>query len=67
MEVGCKSRWWARCNHTCDNFGLCELLHLRENFNNEGIAILGIKYNRNVLEKTFCGYNQGVWQDMVEE
>ena len=22
MEVGYKSRWWARCNHVCDKFGL---------------------------------------------
>ena len=28
MEVGYKSRWWARCNHVCENFGLWELVNL---------------------------------------
>ena len=28
MEVGYKSRWWARCNHVCDKFGLWELVNL---------------------------------------
>ena len=22
MEIGYKSRWWARCNHVCNKFGL---------------------------------------------
>ena len=32
MEVGYKSRWWARCNHVCEKFGLWELVN--------GLAIL---------------------------
>ena len=28
MEVGYKSRWWARCNHVCDKIGLWELVNL---------------------------------------
>ena len=27
-EIGYKSRWWARCNHVCDKFGLRELVNL---------------------------------------
>ena len=27
MEVGYKSRWWARCNHVCDKFGLWDLVN----------------------------------------
>ena len=28
MEVGYKSRWWARCNHVCNKFGLWELVNM---------------------------------------
>ena len=28
MGVGYKSRWWARCNHVCDKFGLWEVVNL---------------------------------------
>ena len=54
MEVGYKSRWWARCNHVCDKFGLWELVNLLwlKNINKEGMAMLGIKYDRNVWKKT---------------
>ena len=40
MEVGYKSRWWARCNHVCDKFGLWELVNLLwlKNINKEGMA-----------------------------
>ena len=27
-EVGYKSRWWARCNHVCNKFGMWELVNL---------------------------------------
>ena len=55
MEVGYKSRWWARCNHVCDKFGLWKLGNLLwlRNMNKEGMAMLGMKYDRNVWKKTF--------------
>ena len=28
VEIGCKSRWWARCRHICSKFGLKELVNL---------------------------------------
>ena len=45
MEVGYKSRWWARCNHVCNNLSLWELLILLwlRNMNKEGMAMIGIK------------------------
>ena len=54
MEVGYKSRWWARCKHVCEKFSLWELnlLWLR-NINKEGMAMLGMKYDSNVWKKTF--------------
>ena len=54
MEVGYKSRWWARCNHVCDKFSLCELVNLLwlKNINKEGMAMLGMKYDRSVWKKT---------------
>ena len=54
MEVGYKSRWWARFNHVCDKFGLWELVNLLwlKNINKEGMAMLGMKYDRNVWKKT---------------
>ena len=67
MEIGYKSRWWVRCNHVCDKFGLWELVNLlwRRNMNREGMAMLGMKYDTN--EEDFCGEHPGVWQEMVEE
>ena len=54
MEVGYKSRWWARCNHVCDKFGLWELVNLLwlDNINKEGMSMLGMKYDRSVWKKT---------------
>ena len=54
MEVGYKSRWWARCNHVCDKVGLWELVNLLwlRNINKEGMAMLGMKYDKNVWKKT---------------
>ena len=48
MEIGYKSGWWARCNHVCDKFGLWELVNLLwlRNINKEGMAMLGMKYDR---------------------
>ena len=52
MEVGYKSRWWTRCNHVCDKFGLWELVNLY------GLRILirkewlCLKYDRSVWKKT---------------
>ena len=39
MDVGYKSRWWARCSHVC--VGLWELVNLLwlKNINKEGTAI----------------------------
>ena len=28
MELGYKSRWWARCNHVCDKFDMWEPVNL---------------------------------------
>ena len=55
MEVGYKSRWWARCNHGCDKFGLWELVNLLwlRNINKEGMAMLGMKYDKNVRKNYF--------------
>ena len=43
-----------RCNHVCDKFGLWELVNLLwlKNINKEGMAMLGMKYVRNVWKKT---------------
>ena len=40
MEIGYKSRWWARCNHVCEKFGLWEMVNLLwlRNINKEGMA-----------------------------
>ena len=69
MEVGYKSRWWARCNHVCDKFGLWEpvnLLWLR-NINKEGMAVLGMKYDKNVWKKTLVAriqeYGRRQWRN----
>ena len=53
MEVGYNSRWWARCNHVCDKLGLWELVNLLRNIYKEGMAMLGMKYDRNVWKKAF--------------
>ena len=55
MEVGYKSRLWARCNNVCDKFGLWELVYLLwlRNINKEDMAMLGMKNDRNVWKKTF--------------
>ena len=55
MEAGYKSRWWARCNHVCDKFGLWELVNLPwlRNINKEGMVMLGMKYEKNVWKKTW--------------
>ena len=43
-----------------------DLLWLR-NINNEGIAMLGIKYDKKCVEEDFGGENPEVWQETVEE
>ena len=55
MEVGYKSRWWARCNHVYDKFGMWQLVNLLwlRSINQEGMAMLGMEYDRNVWKKTF--------------
>ena len=54
MEIGYNSRWWARCNHVCEKFGLWELnLLWFRNISKEGMAMLGMKSDRNVWKKTF--------------
>ena len=69
IEVGYKSRWWARCNHVCDKSGLWELVTLLwlRNFNKEGMAMLGMKYDRNVWKKTFVAriqeYGRRRWRN----
>ena len=69
MEVGYKSRWWARCNHVCDKFGLWEMVNLLWlwSINKEGMAMLGMKYDRNVWKMTFVAriqeYGRGRWRN----
>ena len=62
MEVGYKSRWWERCNHVCDKFGLWKLI-----INKEGMAMLGMKYDGNVWKKTFVAsiqeYGRRQWSN----
>ena len=66
-----KSRWWARCNHVCDKFGLWELVNLlwlrRITIINEGMAMLGMEYDRNVWKKTFVAriqeYGRRWWRN----
>ena len=68
MEVGYKSRWWARCIHVCDKFGLWELANLLwlRNISKEGMVMLGIKYDRNMWKKTFVAriqeYGRRQWR-----
>ena len=69
MEVGYKSRWWTRCNHVCDNIGLWELVNLLwlRNINKGGMAMLRMKYDRNVWKKTFVAriqeYGRRQWRN----
>ena len=28
VEIGCKSRWWARCRNISSKFGLIEIVNL---------------------------------------
>ena len=68
MEVGYKSRLWARYNHVCEKFGMWELVNLLwlRNINKEGIAMLGMKYDRNVWKKNFVAriqeYSRRQWR-----
>ena len=50
MEIGYNSRWWARYNHVCERFGLWKLVNLLWllNISKDGIAMLGVEYDRNV-------------------
>ena len=69
MKVGYKSRWWARCNHVFDKFGLWELVNLQwlRNINKEGMAMLAMNYDRNVWKKTFVSriqeYGRRQWKN----
>ena len=64
-EVGYKSR----CNHVCDKLGLWDLGNLLwlRNINKEGMAMLGMKYDRNVWKKTFVAriqeYGRRRWRN----
>ena len=63
MEVPyTRSRWCARFNHVCDKFVLWELVNLlwRKNINKEGMAMPGMKYDRNVWKKTLVA---GIQED----
>ena len=55
MEVGYKSRWWTRCNHVCEKFGLWKLLILLwlRHINKERMVMFEMKYDKNVWKKTF--------------
>ena len=46
--------------------GAVNLLWLK-NINKEGMAMLGMKYDRNCVEEDFGGENPGGWQETVEE
>ena len=50
MEIGYKSRWWARCIHVCAKFSLWELVNLLWLRN---ISKGGMEYDINVWKKTF--------------
>ena len=67
MEIGFKYRWWARYNHVCEKFGLWELVNLLwfRNISKEGMAMLGMEYDRNVWKKTFVE-SPGVWHEMMK-
>ena len=53
MENGYKPRWWVRCKHICKKFGLWKLVNLLwlRNISKEGMAMLGMEYDRNVSKK----------------
>ena len=55
MEVRYTSRWWERCNHVCEKFGLWELVNLLllMNINKEGMAMLGMKHEINMRKNIF--------------
>ena len=56
IELGCKSRWWARGRHICRKFGLFELVNLiwlREVSLN-GLVKLGINVNGDFWKKRIC-------------
>ena len=69
MEVGYKSRWRARCNNVCDKFRLWQLVNLLwlTNINKDGMAMLGMKYDRNMWKKTFVAriqeYGRRRWRN----
>ena len=69
MEIGYKSRLWARCNHVCEKFGLWELVNLLwlRKISTEGMAMLGMKYDRNVWKNTYveriCEYDRRWWRN----
>ena len=69
MEVGYKCRWWARCNHDCDKCGLWELVNMLwlRNINKEGMAMHGMKYDKNVWKKTLVAriqeYGRRQWRN----
>ena len=46
-------KWWTRCNHLCEKFGLRHPLNLiwLRNFSKEGMSMQGMEYDRNVWNK----------------
>ena len=56
MEIGYKSRWWARCNHVYDKFGLLALVNLLwlRNISKEGNGYAWNEVRQNVRKKDFC-------------
>ena len=71
MEIGYKPRWWARCNHVREKFGLWELVNLLwpRNINKEGMAMLGMKYDRKLWKTAFVEiiheYGRRRWRNGV--
>ena len=66
MEVGYKSRWWARCNHVCDKFGRCELVNLLlwlRNINKEGMAMLGVNMTEMCGRRLLCRQSRSMAAD----
>ena len=55
MEIGYKSRWWARCKHVCEKFSLWEQVNLQwlRNISMKGMTMLGMEYDINVWKNTF--------------
>ena len=73
VEIGCKSRWWARCRHICSKFGLIELVNLiwLRDASVNGKVNLRINVEEKVWKKYICERIQEVrreaWKDAFND